>query len=229
MTDVYLLPGTMCDERMWADMFKESPGLVPRYLTIGGQNTIELLVEDIAHQLPTNPIDLVGFSLGGYLAVAFALKYPERVRQLFVISNMPCALPFEEVKERTRTVQWLKKHGYSGIPKKRILNLLDKSAHENTQLISTIAVMDKDLGGEVLMQQLLATTQRENLFDQLVNLQIEKHFIVGESDKLASPQALADLAAKDNSMSLRVVEKAGHMLPMEKPDCCKDWLMMKLK
>ena len=44
-----------------------------------------LMLEDLILLLPSNPVLLLGFSLGGYIASYFAVNYPQRVEKLFVL------------------------------------------------------------------------------------------------------------------------------------------------
>lgn len=226
---LYLLPGTMCDTRLWQPLRSALELIRPdyfdfHYLTIANKATIHDIVEDIKLQLPNEGVNLLGFSLGGYLASAFTLKYPEAIENLIVVSNMPCALPSIEIKERSRAVAWIKRNGYSGIPSKRIFALLDKSAHERQDIISLMKKMDESLGQEVLVHQLLATTKREDIFLALGKLPLQKHFCVGKNDHLVSVEALHNLQSLDKSMKLMILENTGHMLPLERPEALAQWL-----
>lgn len=219
---LYFLPGTMCDERLWVPMLqafeaRHKGAYQYHFLTIPSEQTIDEIIEKLNQQLPNEPFTLIGFSLGGYLASAFTVKYPEKIEKLIVLSNMPCALPEKEIKERSRTVAWVKKHGYKGIPTRRILPLLDKSCHSNDDIIETIKVMDATLGGDTLVHQLRATTMRENLFIALANLPVEQYYCVGRNDSLVSIQALENFTERGKKCSLLITESAGHMLPLEKP------------
>jgi pimeloyl-ACP methyl ester carboxylesterase len=44
--------------------------------------------------LQLSTVDVLGFSIGGYVAQAFTLRYPERVRRLILIGTMPRAGEF---------------------------------------------------------------------------------------------------------------------------------------
>lgn len=227
---LYLLPGTMCDHRLWSAMSIEIEKLCPNhfefhFLSIGTQTTIDGILQDIKQQLPNERITLLGFSLGGYLASAFSVKYPDLVEQLFVISNMPSALPEKEIKERSRTVAWIKEHGYKGIPQKRVLALLDKSAHENEKIIRLIKDMDNLLGQNTLMHQLMTTTKRENLFAKLSLLPFNKYFCVGQNDNLVSVNSLRELNELDKYMQLSIFENTGHMVPLEQPKQMAEWVI----
>lgn len=227
---LYLLPGTMCDARLWQPMISALEVLSDihfdfHFLTIAQKPTINDILDDIKQQLPDEKVVLLGFSLGGYLASAFLLKYPQLIEKLLVIANMPCALPEREMKERARAVAWIKRNGYAGIARKRILALLDKSAHHRNDIVSLIENMDKSLGQEALVHQLLATTKRENIFHQLALLNQKKYFCVGENDPLVSISSLTDFQQLDKNMTLTIFEQAGHMLPLEKPKALAHWLM----
>ena len=226
---LYLLPGTMCDNRLWDSFIAALELLRPNYfdlhfITISQKATIDEIIDDIKQQLPHEKVNLLGFSLGGYLASAFTLKYPEVIANLFVVSNMPCALPDKEIKERSRAVSWIKRNGYSGISKKRILTLLDESAQKRQDIILLIKDMDESLGTEVLTHQLLTTTKREDIFRELGLLPLNKHFCVGKNDHLVSVEALINMQLLDKNMKLSVIENSGHMLPLEKPNELAQWL-----
>jgi len=229
---IYLLPGTMCDHRLWSAMISELENISPNgykfhYLTIGQQESIDELLVDIKRQIcrqTDDKITLLGFSLGGYLASAFAVKYPEMLARLLVVSSLPTELPSSVIKERSRTVTWIKQNGYRGIARKRVLALLDDSNQSNEDIIHLIEDMDKRLGGDVLVHQLLVTTQRDNLFDKLRALPLKKAFCVGRNDNLVSVEPLSRAQAEDEHMYLEVFENTGHMLPLEQAENMARWL-----
>lgn len=70
----------MCDERLWNYTQKAlGESIILKHVSIPMEETIETIVDALAVILPEHPINLLGFSMGGYLACAFAVKYPERV------------------------------------------------------------------------------------------------------------------------------------------------------
>lgn len=65
---------------------------------------MELVVndlKDLLDQLKISKVDLLGYSMGGRLALAFALQYPDRVRRLILESSSP-GLPSKEERELRR-------------------------------------------------------------------------------------------------------------------------------
>jgi len=56
----------------------------------GGEPDSEHWLETLANQLPEEPCILVGWSLGGMLAMQLALAYPERIKALALINSTAC-------------------------------------------------------------------------------------------------------------------------------------------
>lgn len=226
---IFFLPGTMCDHRLWSDMAEEFNRLGRssarfHYLAVAPLPTIDEILLEIKSHLPSMPVTVVGFSLGGYLANALAVKYPELIEKLIIIGNMPNVLPEAEIKSRKRTINWIQQNGYQGIPHKRVLAFLDASAHNNEKVINTIKAMDADLGGDTLVHQIMVTTKRENLSGKLITLPFKKYFCVGKNDHLVAFDALTNMVASDPNMTLTTFENTGHMLPLEQPKALAVWL-----
>jgi len=224
----------MCDQRLWTQVWEALTPLISSstqliHLSIPSLPTIDEISAHLS-TLIANDSYLVGFSLGGYLASDIALKFPNKITKLLLISNMSSALPAKEKKERARTVQWIKSNGYKGIPDKRINNLLSPIAHNNYKIKDIICAMDNTLGKEVLLQQLKVTTQRENLLPTLLVLTSPIIFCIGEHDSLvdiariqknmifAQEQHLTKTAKTHFNKALKVLKNTGHMLPLEQPD-----------
>lgn len=221
---LYLLPGTMCDHRLWEPMAVELERIAPsqyqlNYLTIAQLNTIEDVLLDIKAQLnkSNKPVALIGFSLGGYLASAFALRFPELVTQLMLVANMSGKLPETELKQRKRTINWLKLHGYSGIPLKRIHVLLSERAKSNSEIIDVIKCMDKDLGRDTLISQLNVTTQRDDLLPAIAASSTNSLFCLGSEDPLVNIDRVSKYCYLSDSSDISIIKNTGHMLPLESP------------
>ena len=229
---LYFIPGTMCKQSLWKPAWQllrqqchESYQLV--HLTIPSTGSMDDVVDELAAKVVVDDAILVGFSLGGYIASAIALKLGSRLKHLLVIANFPKNLPGAEIKQRKRTIAWIKQRGYSGIPNKRIDDLL----HPNIQQLKanrylgikqTIIEMDRECGVEVLLHQLGVSMQRPNLLPMLVKLALPITFLVGDSDSLVDIAELDNelflLFKAEDNISLITVENTGHMLPLESPE-----------
>lgn len=220
---IYFIPGTMCDERLWTNVWQALAPLLTNNvelinLAIPSLETISEIAEHLANQLDENS-SLVGFSLGGYFASEIAIKFPQKVSNLLLISNMSSALPEKESKERARTIQFIRANGYKGVPDKRINHLLDPSAHNNEKIKEIIRAMDKTMGVDVLLHQLNVTTRRANLLPQLAELNCPLTFCIGDSDCLVKIDRIKNqlIQTKSTNKTLEIIPNTGHMLPLEQP------------
>jgi len=211
----------MCNQLLWLTCIEHLPENVELiHLDIPVGNSIEEIVTLLKKHLPEGKLNLAGFSLGGYIASAYALKYPEKVNKLLLISNMSYSLPEAELKERNRTIAFIKKHGYSGIPTKRITALLHPDNTNNQEVIHCIREMDISLGKETLIHQLTVTTQRENLLIKLPKLPFPIQFLIGDNDSLVKLSRIQAILELSKLVSLVVLSNTGHMLPLEQPQKC---------
>ncbi|MGK2233843.1 MAG: 2-succinyl-6-hydroxy-2,4-cyclohexadiene-1-carboxylate synthase [Colwellia sp.] len=232
---IYFIPGTMCNEKLWQPAWQllqqQSVECNCDYqlihLVIPSSGSMDEVVANLANKITHDNAILVGFSLGGYIASAIALKLGNKLRHLLIVSNFPQNLPAAEVKQRNRTVNWIKQRGYSGIPDKRIDDLL----HPNIKAFSLsryqdikniITVMDQELGGNVLLHQIEVSLLRPDLLPLLANLTLPITFLVGDKDNLVDLVALrAELTQAPitaENITIEDVANTGHMLPLESPE-----------
>ena len=217
-TKIYFLPGTMCDSRIWLDLWAELGDCYELvHLAIPIKNNIDDIVQALAEQLPEEKINLLGFSQGGYLASAFACQYPERINCLINLSNAPNKLPDEEVATRHKIILWVEAQGYSGITLARIKTFLAVEHHNDQRIISRIKYMDTDFGVDGLLQQLKSTTTRTNLLPLLAKHNFPMLFCFGDSDLLVKKTMIEKLCISNRYVNYQEFSLCGHMLPLEQP------------
>ena len=211
----------MCDQQLWrklwlalGDEFELIHLVIPNKASING------IINGLATKLPNEAINLVGFSLGGYLATALANKYPDRIKTLSILANVPDKLLTEEVLTRGKIIQWVETWGYSGITLKRAKTFLHTCHQENSWILEQIITMDKTLGGKTLLQQLKSTTERRNLLPHLGDCRFPILFAFGEADHLVNASVVVKLAKERPSIEYIEFSHCGHMLPLEQSQKC---------
>ncbi|RCW97045.1 alpha/beta fold hydrolase [Marinomonas foliarum] len=215
--EIYCLPGTMCDHRLWG-FTQQALGrsITLHHIAIPMEESLESIVDALAKSLPDKPIDLLGFSMGGYLASRFSVKYPERINRLMVLSNTATALLDSERKQREVALNWVAAQGYRGIPRKKAVAMLGENNKTNDILISLIQDMDKTLGEEVLIQQLKSSLDRPDVLSVLETVHFPLCFALGQHDGLISKETI-DRMTSVSRFDVRMVA-CGHMLPLEQPE-----------
>ena len=95
------VPGTMCDRRVWEPVWSALGGAFGvGYIPVEARLTRADIRTAFDEAAATGPLHLVGFSMGGYLSLEYALDRPERVASLAVICSSARGLSDEEKADR---------------------------------------------------------------------------------------------------------------------------------
>ncbi|TDO96938.1 alpha/beta fold hydrolase [Marinomonas balearica] len=214
---LYCLPGTMCDERLWSDVERHlDPSTELIHIDIPMASSLRAMIDKIATVLPDEPVEMVGFSLGGYLASYFTAYNPERVSRLYVVSNSAQALPESELAQRKQALNWVSKRGYQGVPVKKAESMLGARSRRKRSLVQQIMSMADVLGEQAFVSQLSATMNRPCLIDELSASRVPIKAFIGMEDSLISMRQIRKLSQVEN-LNIYLTSDCGHMLPMEQP------------
>jgi len=215
-TKLYLIPGTMCTEQLWQFLLPSlSDEFELCYLTIPNKMSLDDISDHLVAQFEEDRVNLLGFSLGGYIASLVASRFPERLDKLMVLANSPCALNADELSLRKQTVSILKRFGYKGMPRVKAEALL---AEKSALHIDLILEMDKTLGADTLLSQLENTSSRDDLMQPLLALECDVRFIYSQKDNLINLAWMQELKVlAGHKMSQKIVAGSSHMLPLEEP------------
>lgn len=215
---LYLIPGTMCDARLWGRVLPLMPGMDAHHCDYTAADTMDSMRDAVLGQAPDTPCHLVGFSLGGYLAIMAALRAPSRFKSLTIIAASPYGLTDGEKTLRKRNAEMLTRLTYKGMSKARLAQFVNADHLDDERVTGTILQMEKDLGQDVLIRQLIAPINRPDVSAELLALDIPVTFIMAKDDQLVPLGAIEKLANKSDNITLHCVEGSGHMIPLEAPD-----------
>jgi pimeloyl-ACP methyl ester carboxylesterase len=207
----------MCNEKLWGEVLPYlHDSLEVVYLDIPQGKNFDELAEHYNNILGNDTVNLIGFSLGGYIATYFSMLYPKRIEKLFVISNSPTNLSTEELNQRSDILKYIETYGYKEMSRKKVANLLD-GANQADRLIDFILEMGSDLGESEFVSQYQYTSQRSDLCLAMKQFSFDMHLYYSENDGLINSQWLNELANLNSKLSLISTSGSGHMLPLEKP------------
>lgn len=229
---IYLIPGLMTDERLWSRI---KPFLENDYelihIPIPHTEDFDEIIDILDKQFSDNSeekINLLGFSLGGYIASYYAITYPNRVNRLLMVAATPGSSSEAEIERRKEKFTVIEKEGFRGLSYDKAKSLVEKKNKDDNELIKIIQDMFIDLGKERFITQLTSTFYRKDLFADLVNLDLPIWFYYSEDDRLLSPNALDRLLNNEHNMKLISRVGTSHNIPLEEPrilsDVIKDWM-----
>ncbi|NGZ84709.1 alpha/beta fold hydrolase [Duganella aceris] len=218
MTRLDLVPGTLCDARMWSrltpllgDGFEFN--YVPLYMAQDRPQMRQILSDHCAPQA-----NIVAFSLGVYMALEFALAHPERVKSLVLIAGSAQGLSEKEKELRERTIPLLERTVYAGLSGMRLREILHPTHKDDQHTIDLIQQMALDLGKDVLITQFRASMNRPDVMDRLHEITCPVLLVGAHEDKLVNPAILPEMQPLFPNASLRLYEGTGHMIPLEVPE-----------
>jgi pimeloyl-ACP methyl ester carboxylesterase len=226
---IVFIPGTACDERLWERLWPLlNQQFELQHLAIPRGDDIGQIVASLSPEFNKKTVNLLGFSLGGYLASSLSLAYPLCVRKLMLVGSSPSRLSEHEVAERSRVIAWIKRYGYSGIQRRRIKAYLHGQHQNHSSIIDIIKAMDAGFGQHALLEQLSITVNRKDLSASLMAAAIPTFFCYGDHDKLVNRALIQALCMDSDLFNLKQITGAGHMLPLEQPEklaqCIEQWM-----
>lgn len=217
MQKLYFLSGTMCNRDLWQFVFPNIKNYLPEYIDISSASSFDEINHLILSKI-SSPAIIVGFSLGGFSALNFARQFPEKIKKLVIIAASSKGLSENEIRLRKSTIDFLETHPYKGISNTRIKQFLHSKNQQNNKLINIIKKMDADLGKEILIKQLKATSKRIDITQSIKILTNPILLVSSKEDALVSNKDISDLNnALKYSFSV-VIKNSGHMIPIEKPN-----------
>jgi 2-succinyl-6-hydroxy-2,4-cyclohexadiene-1-carboxylate synthase len=179
--------------------------------------SLEQSADLLAEALPDEPFILGGYSLGGRVALHFALRHPERVRHLVLLSATPglgdeaerrarrdrdetLATHIESVGVATFLDEWLAQPMFRALP------------HDDLER----AARSSDAGGLANSLRFSGTGTQKDLTAPLTSLRVPTLILAGANDAKFVAEA-ARLQSSLPEATTALVPDAGHAVHLERP------------
>ena len=217
MEPLVLLPGMMCDARLFMSQLARFSG--ERVVAVAPLGIADTMEEIAARTLATSPerFALAGLSMGGIVAMEMVRQAPERITRLALLDTNH--LPEDDERRAIRARQIADAHDG------RLVDVMRDEMKPNylgatrdrDEILETCMVMAKDLGPKVFELQSLALGSRIDQSRTLASYRGPTLAMCGALDTLCPParhDAIADLMPHAWRVA---VEGAGHLVTMEAP------------
>jgi pimeloyl-ACP methyl ester carboxylesterase len=188
----------------------------------GGVYMMETLADEIhalMQKLDCGPAIIAGHSMGGYVVFAFYRKYPEWVQGLVLVSTRAVSDSEEGRANRETLAKRAEQEGAKAVIEKMLPGMLSEtSVTVNPNLKNEVESIMAATSVNGLTGALRGMAVRMDASDLLPKISIPTLILSGTADKLI-PHAESEAMAKAiPGAQLQLIEGAGHLLSLEKPE-----------
>jgi pimeloyl-ACP methyl ester carboxylesterase len=175
-------------------------------------------------------MSLLGHSMGGRVALEVWRLAPERVERLALLSTGAHGVKPDEAQKRYALRDLGRGEGAEALVDQWLPPMVAPASRANAELMAGLKAMCVAQGVETYAAQIEALLHRRDAAPLLATIDRPTLVCTGQLDTWAPPAQHAAIADALPRGTLRVIEGAGHMLPVEAPlalnAAIADWLAL---
>ncbi len=217
MTPLILLPGMMCDARLFGPQIDALSNRVPLMsFPLSQQNSVEAMAADILNNAPPR-FALAGLSMGGIVAMEVLRQASGRVERLALLDTNPLAEAPEVKARRAPQMAAVQEGRLRQVMRDEMKPNYLADGPRQGAILDLCMAMATDLGPEVFLRQSQALMDRPDQRATLSAYTGKTLVLCGRADGLCPVerhQLMHDLLPDS---VLTIIEDAGHLPTLEQP------------
>ena len=213
-----LVPCLLCDAAVWRHQVAVLSAEAPVQIAdMQGESTIEAMAARVLREAPQR-FAIAGHSLGGRVALEVVRQAASRVARLALLDTGANAAAPGERERRAALLERARARGVRVIAEEMLLPSLHESLRDDAALTAEIVAMIERADVETLERQFGAMLARPNAEPLLAEISCPTLVLCGAEDTYSPVERHVRMAAAIRGATLVVVERCGHMAPLERPD-----------
>jgi pimeloyl-ACP methyl ester carboxylesterase len=229
---VVLLHGFPLDSRIWDNVLAPPPAdvrvITPDMTGFGKSRsdksfTMESLADDI-HTLLVKlnicPVVLGGLSMGGYVALAYAKKYPMDLEGLLLIDTRAEADGAEGKTKRNAMLEMIRQRGADApkaVADQMMPVMIAKDRANDQAFVASVRLIMQSCSAKTIENAVVALRDRNDQTESMPSIAIPTLILVGDQDAITPPSAAQAMNKAIPQSKLVMVPGSGHLSSMEKP------------
>jgi pimeloyl-ACP methyl ester carboxylesterase len=187
-----------------------------------GPLTMDVFADDLValmDQLGIKQAVVCGLSMGGYVALSLARRYPDRVRALVFVATRAKADGPETRKNRLAMAARVRAEGAKPLVESMLPTLL--SAHsrmKHPELVDNLRAMMGSTAPDTLARALEGMAQRKDYTNELSSIDVPTIAVRGEQDEIIPVPDMEMIARMVRGAHLESIALVAHLPNLEAPD-----------
>ncbi len=212
-----LLPGMMCDARLWAPQIAAfSARRAVHVAPIGGADSMAALAAEVLAHAPPR-FALAGLSMGGIVAMEVIARAPERVAALALLDTNPRAEVPEVQARRGPQMDRVRAGLLAAVMRDEMKPNYLAPGPGQGPILDLCMEMALALGPEVFLRQSVALRDRPDYRESLRAVRVPTLVLCGAEDRLCPLDRHRLMADLIPGARIVVIDGAGHLPPLEQP------------
>jgi len=212
-----LLPGTLCDERVFAPLMERLPGQATIVAEMIGADTTPELAGKLLSLAPPR-FALAGFSLGGIVAMEMIAQAPDRIARLALIGTTARPDPEANAALRRRAADRAREVGAASYIEDTWPLPVAPANADAKELRDLLIDMAQRGGAAALASQSEVAIHRADSRPRLKDIAVRTLVLCGAQDEVCPPELHREMADLIPGATLAVIPDAGHFVLIERPD-----------
>jgi len=172
-----------------------------------------------------NQFCLIGHSMGGYITLAFAEKYPSFLNSFGLFHSSAYADTDEKINVRKKAISFITENGTEAFLKTMIPNLFsEETKNKWPELIEQLFKISKNISPEALIQYYKAMIKRAARVSVLKSFEKPVLFIIGKEDTVIPLQLSLGQCHIPSISTIHILQHSGHMGMWEEEDLSNEFL-----
>jgi pimeloyl-ACP methyl ester carboxylesterase len=223
---MFLLPGTLCNGRLFEPLLRELGNPPAEIGDMTGARSARGLASKLLAGAPPR-VSLLGFSLGGIVAMEMVAQAPERIERLALLSTTPRPDPPANAQTRRDAVARARRLGIDSYTEDNWQRFVAPARLDDADLKALIGRMAREVGLDAFADQTEVAIDRADSRPRLASIRAPTLVLAGAHEQVCPLDAHQEIADAIETARFVTVD-AGHFSVLEQPGSVarqvREWL-----
>ena len=226
--NLILIPGLVLNAAVWHAQIEALRDVADCWVApLPAYDDLGAIAEDIIAEAPDR-FAVAGVSMGGYLCFEILRRVPERVIRLALIATTAEPEAPDVTGRRHIMMEWAQRRQHIAMWREYIPRFIHEDSWRDASIVDLLLKQAFEVGTYAFLQHHRAMIKRTGYRDLLGGIRCPTLIVSGRDDPACPVAAHEAMARAIANAELLVLERCGHLPPLETPmavsAAMRDWL-----